>query len=257
MAIATIKLSLVFFFRRIFYKLGPTWFKTLSTLLIVLISGWAISFFFVFIGLCHPNPSAYWASAMIEKAQCVNTLDVHRAMAISDAILDIPVIGMSLPIIWSLHMSFARKSAVTGAWLLGTLTIAASIVRMVVVIEVLLVRYDPSIDFEHIVTLAIYWSMVEVGLGFLVGNLIVIYSLLVSAGRKLSIMLGFVAPSGARSNRRSVTLHNTRRWPVQRDELETNIESLEHESLHSNDPTDTKLRGILATTTVSQMTHVV
>ncbi|MCJ1238399.1 hypothetical protein MMC14_006388 [Varicellaria rhodocarpa] len=49
---------------------------------------------------------------------------------------------------------------------------------MVIFIQATALRYDPDLDFEYLDTSAIYWSMLETGLGFMTANLIIVYSLL-------------------------------------------------------------------------------
>ena len=63
------------------------------------IIGWTNSFLFAWIFLCKQNPSAYWRSAAVERAQCVATQKLHNALAISDAIIDFLVLIMALPVV--------------------------------------------------------------------------------------------------------------------------------------------------------------
>lgn len=67
--------------------------------MIVIIVAWTCAFLLAWILLCKPNPSAYWASSAIEKSQCVATQKLHNSLAISDAILDISVVLMALPVV--------------------------------------------------------------------------------------------------------------------------------------------------------------
>ncbi len=103
-------------------------------------------------------------------------------------------------------------------------TVAASVTRMVVFVQATALRYDPYLDFEcehlrllypymapfkselsvicqralltglDLDTSAMYWSMLETGLGFVAANLVVVYGLLahsklVSYLRSLGSML--------------------------------------------------------------------
>ena len=99
LALSFIKLSVVALYRRIF-NTGTTYIVNWSTAaMMATISAWAIGFFFSFLFICGKTPAHYWTSAKDEKAFCVATQELHLSSAISDAILDILVIMMALPMV--------------------------------------------------------------------------------------------------------------------------------------------------------------
>ena len=64
-----------------------------------IISAWAIAFFFGFLFICGNSPVNYWRSAKDEKSFCVKTQKLHLGSAVSDAILDILIILMTVPMV--------------------------------------------------------------------------------------------------------------------------------------------------------------
>jgi hypothetical protein len=112
-----IKLSVLLFYRRIFVT--PT-FRLINNIIIVLISLWALAFFFAKILVCGTNPQDQWDK---------NCLTWHSAdlslmllwFAITDVVGDIAVLAMPYPCIMKLQMSRRTKLSVSGVFLLGTL----------------------------------------------------------------------------------------------------------------------------------------
>ncbi len=116
-------------------------------------------------------------------------------------------------------------------------TVAASVTRMVIFVQATALRYDPYLDFEcrgslhfliasrllncvDLITAVIYWSMIEVGLGFIATNLIVVYGLLAhssfsSSLRSLRSLLSLPRFSRISSPEMDSSLHTDegRMWP--------------------------------------------
>jgi len=176
-ALGLVKLSIVFFYRRVFNTGGTPWYHWTTAITIAIITLWTVAYFFAFLFICGTTPSNYWKSAKDEKAFCVKTQKLHLSFAVSDMILDCIVMIIALPMIWNLHMSTSRKFAVTAVFGLGMVTVAASITRMAVFVQATALRFDADLDFEYLDTDAIYWSMLETGLGFITANCIIVFSL--------------------------------------------------------------------------------
>ena len=73
--------------------------------MVIIISVWAISFFFSFLFICGKNPTNYWISTKAEKSYCVATQTLHLSFAISDTILDILTILIPIPLVWHDHQA--------------------------------------------------------------------------------------------------------------------------------------------------------
>lgn len=67
--------------------------------MISIISAWTVGFFFSFLFICGKSPASYWTSVKTEKKFCVATQELHLASAVSDAILDILVILLPVPMV--------------------------------------------------------------------------------------------------------------------------------------------------------------
>lgn len=139
-ALGLVKLSLLFFYRRIFSIGRGKVFNAITVGMISVITIWTIGFFFGFLFICGSHFTAYWSSLASEKVYCVNTMFLHNWYAISDVITDIIVLIIPLPLvccisfwkplktgllirnqIWQLHMTTGRKLAVIAIFSLGIL----------------------------------------------------------------------------------------------------------------------------------------
>ncbi|CAD6448222.1 233e18dd-bbc7-4aaf-9392-5be7a1c50f53 [Sclerotinia trifoliorum] len=181
-ALGLVKLSLILFYRRVFTRNAAPRFNIVTWFMILIILLWTLSFFFSILFICGLDFAAYWTSTVVEKAHCVDTDRLHNAFAISDVVTDFVIICLPVPMIFGLHLTVARKIGILAIFSLGALTIAASIVRMIVFIQATAVNYDPHADFEFICTSGLYWSMIESGLGIIAACLPAQYGLLNTKG---------------------------------------------------------------------------
>ena len=60
---------------------------------------WTVAFLFAFLFICGSRPQWFWSSAELEMEKCVTTQELHNGLAISDVILDLIIISMSIPIV--------------------------------------------------------------------------------------------------------------------------------------------------------------
>lgn len=123
MAIATlafgiIKLSVLWFYRRIF--VGRI-FNVYSVCACVVVVAWLLSFFFATVFQCRTEPWAYWGSYRQYFAYCDKTDDEGIALVISDLVTDLLVLVTPIPIIWRLHTRWVQKWSLMGCFLLGFL----------------------------------------------------------------------------------------------------------------------------------------
>lgn len=92
LALALVKLSVLFFYRRIFC-VGPMGiFSILTIVMTVVVLLWMSGFFISLIFICRADPAAYWISNASEAAHCVDTGMLHNAYAISDFITDVLIL---------------------------------------------------------------------------------------------------------------------------------------------------------------------
>ncbi|KAF2228459.1 hypothetical protein EV356DRAFT_581583 [Viridothelium virens] len=180
LALGCVKLSFLFFYRRIFNHKGHGHsFNIVTLVLIVIVTIWSVGFFLGFILICPGHIPAYWDEATRQEL-CWDTKNFLFAYTWSDVGTDLIIILMPIPMILTLHMQPSRKLAVAAVFAMGVLALAASIVRAVLYVGLL----SPSVDENGISSdpgtedrNGIYWALVETGLSLIAVNLPVLYSL--------------------------------------------------------------------------------
>ena len=101
-ALAAIKLSILFFYRRIFRGQA---FYIASWVLIGVVGAWAITFFVAILAACGTSIAANFQTLGALKGECVDTFDVLIALAVSDVAVDLAILIMPIPLVSSLDDS--------------------------------------------------------------------------------------------------------------------------------------------------------
>ncbi|MCJ1399052.1 hypothetical protein MMC11_002254 [Xylographa trunciseda] len=155
--IALTKCSICFFYKRLFR--GPI-FSIINWATIGLCVAWMFAFCISIMFNCVPvdlslrdptNPAVY----------CINQLDLFYAGAASDVIIDAMVLAIPMPIVWKLNMPTRLKIGLIGVFLLGGLTFAASIARLVVFTQAGAQQLSGSADYTYYLGPPIYWTALE------------------------------------------------------------------------------------------------
>lgn len=120
-ALGLIKLSFMFFYKRIFAKGKGAAFKATINGFVGLIIIWIIGFFFGYLFVCKAHPSNYWTSLYNEKLYCNNSTQLHLGNAISDLIFDFLIIAFPIPLVWSYLFWRLYEGSITD-WGLGLVT---------------------------------------------------------------------------------------------------------------------------------------
>ena len=139
LALGFVKLSFMFFYRRIFRPSDSKHFDRIMFGVVAIVIAWAVSFFFAQFFACGMNFDYLWTTIPNERShsRCVRTLILQNAFAISDFITDFVVLVFPLPFvslmarqiihcivnnlqIWKLRLSRGRRLGVTGIFLLGS-----------------------------------------------------------------------------------------------------------------------------------------
>lgn len=115
-ALGTMKLSVIFFYRRVFR--GQT-FDFYSKTMIALVGVWITAFFLATLFECGTRVQYMWTDILDVSTQCTNSVMYHNAYAISDLITEVMILAMPIPIIWRLQMSLSQKLAVSIVFALG------------------------------------------------------------------------------------------------------------------------------------------
>ena len=102
LALATIKLSILFFYRRIFRGRA---FDIASWVLIGVVGAWAVTFVIAILAACGTSIAANFQTLGALKEECVDTFDILIALAVSDVVVDLAVLYMPIPLVSSLNAS--------------------------------------------------------------------------------------------------------------------------------------------------------
>ncbi|KAL8961727.1 MAG: hypothetical protein Q9193_001760 [Seirophora villosa] len=108
------KASILVFFKDIF---AVRKFKIWVDVMLVVVVGWTISFFFSNLFTCYP------ITALVEEFygnNCVDTLAMWYSSCITDFIVDFIILGMPVPMVLKLQVHWHQKVAILIMFLFGT-----------------------------------------------------------------------------------------------------------------------------------------
>lgn len=164
-----IKCSLVLLYRRILVADTGNytdWANILVLLSLILVTLWSLSFALTWSLACRPLRDFWDFPYVPSKPTCVDTWKLNSAITISDFLIDLIILLVPVPMVWRLHLPTMRKIAVLIVFGLGSIAVAASIMRMV---RVVWVASDETNDIDGLLlnTTVLFWSMIEANLGLL------------------------------------------------------------------------------------------
>ncbi|KAL4880542.1 integral membrane protein Pth11-like protein [Aspergillus karnatakaensis] len=156
-AIPLIKLSIIFFYRRIF---GTTPIMYLCGFLTI---GYFIACTIAFSACCRP-PSYYWTQyADPTGGHCVFDLyPFYIGNAAANVATDLLILVVPVPLVWKLQMRTVQKGLVMGIFMLGSFVCIASIIRIYYMIPL-----KHNLDVTWIMADVYVWSSVEPCIGIL------------------------------------------------------------------------------------------
>ena len=122
-ALGVTKLSIIFFYRRIFVGERFRIWINIATLIVVC---YTIAFTFGTLAWCIPI-STNWApyETRYDSAKCVNENDLLATWGIIDILTDVMVLVIPLFMISKLHMPLRRKIAVSAIFAVGFLSVSS------------------------------------------------------------------------------------------------------------------------------------
>ncbi|KAI9699173.1 MAG: hypothetical protein M1820_007252 [Bogoriella megaspora] len=189
-ALGCTKLSILFFYRRIFR--GKV-FNVITWIVIVLVSLWTLIFGLVWIFSCGAHPPLLWTEFSEISSHCLNIFDQMMAGAVVDWVFDIFIIALPCTMVWQLQMPLRQKLYVCGIFLTGILSFIAGILRFTVTIA--LADFGNSAisagdysslsiasmasktlgvskaDWLGMSTVSLFWSMIEISIALIAVNL--------------------------------------------------------------------------------------
>ena len=116
-AMATVKFSILLFYRRIF---PARTFKLVLCSIAGLVSAWVIAMGFAMIFQCSPIQKA-WNPTI--QGDCIDISKLYLSNAVPNIITDIIIIIAPIPILWKLKVTRAQKAALCGVFSMGGLQV--------------------------------------------------------------------------------------------------------------------------------------
>ena len=101
LALGFVKLSFMFFYRRIFGASDSKHFDRIMFTVVAIVVAWTVSFFFAQMFACGIHFEYLWTTFpnQLNHGKCVKTLIMQNAFAISDFITDLIVLVFPLPFV--------------------------------------------------------------------------------------------------------------------------------------------------------------
>ncbi|KAF7525077.1 hypothetical protein G7054_g11194 [Neopestalotiopsis clavispora] len=160
-----IKASFLLFYARIFIvdKRGRISYLLNGMLAFVII--WGIAFFFVDLFSCKLHVQAFWGSTQELETECKNSMLLVLSLCITDFAADAAIIAIPVPLIWHLNLSLQNKIHISAIFLLGSVSVGASLARLIIEARAVDVGFAPGSDSVLVVTEYIYWGFIECAVG--------------------------------------------------------------------------------------------
>ncbi|EED13068.1 conserved hypothetical protein [Talaromyces stipitatus ATCC 10500] len=167
-----LKLSIICLYRRIFVSvLCGSIFDWITIAALVIVAAWMVTFVVATTLTCGVHVAVKWGNLADKNQYCGMDLDIGNAFVISDSVTNLLIWLMPMPMIWRLHMSWRRKLAAVGILMIGSISVIASIIKIVVGLEIAGGGLSADVDEDLTVSTILYWCMIEAGLANLASNL--------------------------------------------------------------------------------------
>ncbi|KAI9662671.1 MAG: hypothetical protein M1831_002714 [Alyxoria varia] len=167
LAYGCIKLSFLFFYRRIFVTGVSTLSRIFTDVMIALVALWAFSLFVAEVFVCGGHPKVFWSYDNVaeRKTSCVNTSVILLVFAVTDVLGDLLIMGLPLQRVWRLNKSLKDKIGLALIFSLGLISTIAGIVRLVFVVEAYRDEYGQAGDILGSTSPPFMWTIVESSVG--------------------------------------------------------------------------------------------
>ncbi|KAK3683008.1 plasma membrane protein Pth11-like protein [Podospora appendiculata] len=187
LALGCVKLSIVLFYFRVFFTSTQSRTYVLLILFNVFVGMWTVAFFLANLFQCRLDFWAFFHSAVDLEAHCPGTSYIDLALCITNFVTDVMVVCVPIPVIWRLNLSRKHKFTATAVFVLGSVAIVASLLRLIMTARMVSGGFDPDDDGILTITEYLYWGMIECGVAILAACLPVFQVLF----RNLSWASGF------------------------------------------------------------------
>ena len=109
-------MSILFFYLRIF---PDKWFRFSVFALMSIVAAHAVSIIMTAFFQC--TPFAYAWDKTIHGGRCINQNAFERWISFPNVVIDLGILCLPQPLVWSLHTSFYNKGALSFLFILGSL----------------------------------------------------------------------------------------------------------------------------------------
>ncbi|KAF2151900.1 hypothetical protein K461DRAFT_279413 [Myriangium duriaei CBS 260.36] len=170
-ASAFIKLSALFFYRRLFTVKGMrTTFDLVSMGTAALVSVWLVVYIIMPFMQCGTHFAALYSGS---SSVCFVQEPYYLSLCISNFILDLWILLLPIPSVLRLHTTTTKKISLIGVFLLAFVGLGASIARMVTYIQILtqFKKHPAQHDMGLAQTKAAYLTHLEAGISLVAVNL--------------------------------------------------------------------------------------
>ncbi|KAB5511577.1 hypothetical protein GE09DRAFT_685682 [Coniochaeta sp. 2T2.1] len=152
--ISTIKMSVMFFYLRVFVNSG---LRLAVKLVMTFVLLWSVGNVLQVFLICRPFAATY--DPTIEGAVCGNQVGAFIAIGAFNVITDVIILTLPVPTIWRLKMSGSARLGISAVLMIGLVVSVVAIVRIVS-----LTRLDMT-NLTGTMIWADFWSTVEPNLG--------------------------------------------------------------------------------------------
>ncbi|KAK3503922.1 hypothetical protein B0T13DRAFT_144478 [Neurospora crassa] len=155
--ISTVKLSVMFFYLRVFVNDS---LRTATKIAMTFVLLWSTGNILQVFLICRPFRAAYDPMSAPD-AVCGSQKASFIAIGAFNVVTDVVILTLPLPTVWGLKMSWTARAGLTGVFLIGLLTSVVAIIRIVTLV---------GLDMNNLTGTMIYadfWSTVEPNLAIL------------------------------------------------------------------------------------------
>ncbi|KAI1123321.1 hypothetical protein F5Y10DRAFT_55104 [Nemania abortiva] len=162
-----VKSSFLFFYMRIFSIDKKSLTNILLVGLVVFVAIWAVAFSVAPVFGCGLDVEAHWGSTHDLETKCKGSMTMVLLLCITDFAADVAIITIPVPLVWRLNLSTRNKLAICAVFLLGSVTVAASLARLIIEGRAVTIGFAPGSDSVLVITEYIYWGFVECAVAIL------------------------------------------------------------------------------------------
>ncbi|KAK3952818.1 hypothetical protein QBC32DRAFT_259153 [Pseudoneurospora amorphoporcata] len=155
--ITTVKLSVMFFYLRVFVNHG---LRTATKLAMTFVGLWSTGNVLQVFLICRPFRATYDPMSAPD-AVCGSQKASFIAIGAFNVVTDLVILTLPLPTVWGLKMNWSTKAGLTGVFLVGLLTSVVAIIRIVTLTDLDMTNLTGTMVYAD------FWSTVEPNLAIL------------------------------------------------------------------------------------------